>query len=184
MNLLSTQLCKSIAEITGSTEQALSLSLQTRVNAEEGEATLGSAIESIELIQKSASSISEIVRIISEIAGQTNLLAFNAEIEAARAGEHGVGFSVVAGEVRKLAERSSTAARDIARLIDQSNAQVGEGTDRSRMARNAFSDIVASVQQTNSAIEAITRLAANQAQLTENVVGQISQLSATTSIAA
>lgn len=184
MNLLSTQLCKSIAEITGSTEQALSLSLQTRVNAEEGEATLGSAIESIELIQKSASSISEIVRIISEIAGQTNLLAFNAEIEAARAGEHGVGFSVVAGEVRKLAERSSTAARDIARLIDQSNAQVGEGTDRSRMARNAFSDIVSSVQQTNSAIEAITRLAANQAQLTENVVGQISQLSAATSIAA
>ncbi|OYZ45480.1 MAG: Biofilm dispersion protein bdlA [Novosphingobium sp. 16-62-11] len=184
MNLLSTQLCKSIAEITGSTEQALSLSLQTRVNAEQGEETLGSAIESIELIQKSATSISEIVRIISEIAGQTNLLAFNAEIEAARAGEHGVGFSVVAGEVRKLAERSSTAARDISRLIDQSNAQVGEGTNRSRMARNAFSDIVSSVQQTNSAIEAITRLASNQAQLTENVVVQISQLSATTSVAA
>lgn len=184
MNLLSTQLCKSITEITGSTNQALSLSLQTRVNAEQGETTLGSAIESIELIQKSATSISEIVRIISEIAGQTNLLAFNAEIEAARAGEHGVGFSVVAGEVRKLAERSSAAARDISRLIDQSNAQVGEGTNRSRMARNAFSEIVSSVQQTNAAIEAITRLAANQAQLTENVVGQISRLSATTNIAA
>ncbi|NLR70561.1 PAS domain S-box protein [Novosphingobium sp. ERN07] len=183
MNQLSTQLCNSISEITGSTEQALSLSLQTRVNAEQGEETLGSAIESIELIQRSAASISEIVRIISEIAGQTNLLAFNAEIEAARAGEHGVGFSVVAGEVRKLAERSSTAARDISRLIDESNAQVGEGTDRSRMARSAFSDIVSSVQQTNQAIEAITRLASNQAQLTDSVAGQIARLSAATNIA-
>lgn len=180
MNMLSAQLSASISEITGSTEKALLLSLQTRVNAEDGEGTLGCAIETIEMIQKSASSISEIVRIISEIAGQTNLLAFNAEIEAARAGEHGVGFSVVAGEVRKLAERSSTAARDIARLIDQSNSQVGEGTERSRRARSAFSDIVSSVNQTNSAIEAITQYAARQAILTDSVVEQISQLSAAT----
>lgn len=184
MNGLSTKLCAAIGEITGSTEQALTLSLQTRVNAEQGEETLGSAIESIELIQKSASAISEIVRIISEIAGQTNLLAFNAEIEAARAGEHGVGFSVVAGEVRKLAERSSTAARDISRLIDQSNAQVGEGTERSRKARNAFSNIVASVHQTNTAIEAINHMAARQAELTENVASQITQLSAAARITA
>lgn len=180
MEGLSQRLADSIHQINGSTGQALGLSLQTKVNAEQGQETLCSAIEAIELIQKSATSIAEIVRIIGEIAGQTNLLAFNAEIEAARAGEHGVGFSVVAGEVRKLAERSSTAARDISRLIDQSNAQVGEGTERSRLARDAFSHIVSSVRDTNGAIETINGLAANQASLTSEVVEQIHRLTEAT----
>ncbi|MDF8333466.1 methyl-accepting chemotaxis protein [Novosphingobium cyanobacteriorum] len=172
MSALADRLHGSIREITGSTDRARSLSIQTKVNAEQGQDTLGAAIESIELIQKSAASIAEIVRIISEIAGQTNLLAFNAEIEAARAGEHGVGFSVVAGEVRKLAERSSTAARDISRLIEESNARVTDGTSRSRLAREAFTHIVSSVHQTSDAIEAITTMAAAQ----ETVSGEVVQL--------
>ncbi|MEO0031611.1 MAG: hypothetical protein RIS94_1369 [Pseudomonadota bacterium] len=176
MSGLADKLAGSIHQITGSTDKARSLSLQTKVNAEQGQDTLGAAIESIELIQKSAASIAEIVRIISEIAGQTNLLAFNAEIEAARAGEHGVGFSVVAGEVRKLAERSSTAARDISRLIDESNTRVAEGTGRSRLARDAFGHIVSSVHQTSDAIETITGLAAAQEIVSAEVVGLVEQL--------
>ena len=150
--------------------------MQTKVNAEQGQETLSASIESTELFQKSATSIVEIVRIISEIAGQTNLLAFNAEIEAARAGEHGVGFSVVAGEVRKLAERSSTAARDISRLIDESNARVTEGTGRSGLARDAFGHIVASVHQTSDAIERIASLAAAQEAVSGEVVELVTQL--------
>ena len=172
MSMLANRLADSINQITGSTDKARSLSMQTKINAEQGQETLGAAIESIELIQKSAASIAEIVRIISEIAGQTNLLAFNAEIEAARAGEHGVGFSVVAGEVRKLAERSSTAARDISRLIDESNNRVSEGTGRSRLARDAFTHIVSSVHQTSDAIDTITGLAAAQ----ESVSGEVLHL--------
>jgi methyl-accepting chemotaxis protein len=180
MDGLAARLSRSIREITDSTDRARGLSLQTKVNAEQGQDALGEAIESIELIQKSSSSISEIVRIITEISGQTNLLAFNAEIEAARAGEHGVGFSVVAGEVRKLAERSATAARDISRLIEDSTSQVNEGTSRSRRARDAFSHIASSVNMTNEAIESITTLATAQEAVSGEVVELVDRLVAAT----
>lgn len=180
MDGLAARLSASIHEITHSTDQARGLSLRTKVNAEQGQDALGEAIESIELIQKSASSISEIVRIITEISGQTNLLAFNAEIEAARAGEHGVGFSVVAGEVRKLAERSATAARDISRLIEGSTSQVNEGTTRSRRAREAFGHIASSVNQTNEAIETIANLASAQEVVSTEVVELVERLVAAT----
>lgn len=180
MDGLAERLSRSINQITDSTDQARGLSLQTKVNAEQGQDALGEAIESIELIQKSSSSISEIVRIISEISGQTNLLAFNAEIEAARAGEHGVGFSVVAGEVRKLAERSAMAARDISKLIDESTAQVNEGTARSRGAREAFRHIASSLNQTNEAIEAIATMATAQKSVSDEVVELVEKLVAAT----
>lgn len=176
MQHLADKLAASIHSITSSTDGARTLSLQTKVNAEQGKDALGSAIASIELIQTSAASIVEIVQVIGEISAQTNLLAFNAEIEAARAGEHGVGFSVVAGEVRKLAERSAVAARDISRLIDESNARVHDGTSRSRHASQAFEHIVASVHQTSDAISAIAALAQTQEAVSADVVALVGQL--------
>src|SRR3712207_9323773 len=82
---------------------------------------------------------------MGEIANQTNLLAFNASIEAARAGEHGVGFSIVAGEVRKLAERSFGAAQQIGKLIEESAERVEQGSEVSRRAESAFEKIVGGV---------------------------------------
>ncbi|HZV11484.1 MAG TPA: methyl-accepting chemotaxis protein, partial [Novosphingobium sp.] len=175
------RLSSSISAISGATIAADGLSRSTHADAEKGHDALGKAIEAIELIQTSAAGIAEIVGIIGEIAGQTNLLAFNAEIEAARAGEHGVGFSVVAGEVRKLAERSSTAARDISRLIDQSIQRINQGTDRSREASQAFTGIVDAVHKTGSAIEDISRSAATQDQVSAEVVVLIQRLAATAS---
>jgi methyl-accepting chemotaxis protein len=166
----------SIADITGSTSTALGQANQTEANANEGAEALNNAIEAIDLIQRSSAEISEIVKVIAEIANQTNLLAFNAAIEAARAGEHGVGFSVVADEVRKLAERSSGAAQEITKLITESVSRVTQGTERSQLARAAFQRIVQSVTMTGSSIERISHSADTQRDVSENVVTLINEL--------
>jgi methyl-accepting chemotaxis protein len=176
MSGLAQRLTLSIDAIHGATEAAATLSQAAQGNARQGREALGNAIAAIELIQKSSAGIAEIVRIIGEIAGQTNLLAFNAEIEAARAGAHGVGFSVVAGEVRKLAERSSTAARDISRLIEETSGCIVEGTQRSRLAAHAFDEIVGDVDKTSTAIAAITQSASTQDQVSSEVVQLIGKL--------
>jgi methyl-accepting chemotaxis protein len=177
---LAQRLTQSIDAIHDATQAASRLSQAAQGNARAGREALGNAIHAIELIQKSSAGIAEIVRIIGEIAGQTNLLAFNAEIEAARAGAHGVGFSVVAGEVRKLAERSSTAARDISRLIEETSGCIVEGTQRSHLAAHAFDEIVGDVDKTSTAIAAITQSAGTQDQVSSEVVELIAQLATTT----
>jgi methyl-accepting chemotaxis protein len=118
------------------------------------------------------------VRVIGEIANQTNLLAFNAAIEAARAGQHGVGFSVVAGEVRKLAERSSAAAHEIAKLIDDSVLQVGQGAEVSREAARSFEGVLSSVNRTGSSVAEIARATETQRQRAHEVSCLITALSA------
>lgn len=174
------RLSQSISQINGSTSLALELAGETKANASNGFEALNNAIQSIELIARSSSEISDMVKVISDIANQTNLLAFNAAIEAARAGEYGVGFSVVADEVRKLAERSSAAAMQIARLISESTNRVGLGTERSESARQAFGRIVDSVQQTAHSIDAISASAGEQESVSREVVQQIAALAAVT----
>jgi len=105
-------------------------------------------------IAGSSSRIGEIVQLIDSIAFQTNLLALNAAVEAARAGEHGKGFAVVAGEVRALAQRSSTAAREIKTLIDDSTRRVRDGEAQTRSARE-------SIDATLAQVRAFTGLIAN-----------------------
>ena len=113
---------------------------------------------------------------IGEIAGQTNLLAFNASIEAARAGEHGVGFSVVAGEVRKLAERSSDAAREITTLIHESASRVSQGSTVSHRAQEAFGMILKSVGSTSESIKRIADSTALQQDASRAVSQHIHEL--------
>jgi len=164
-------LAGSIDEITVSARQASTLAGETQLNAQDGYEELRKSIEAIDLIEKSSDQIAAIVNVIGEIAGQTNLLAFNASIEAARAGEHGVGFSVVAGEVRKLAERSSDAAREITTLIHESASRVGQGSAVSHRAQEAFGMILKSVGSTSESIKRI----ADSTQLQQTASREVSQ---------
>ncbi|WP_373997979.1 methyl-accepting chemotaxis protein [Bdellovibrio bacteriovorus] len=152
----------SIASIADNTRQANDLAKVTQKEAEAGNLAIGKSIEAMELINKSSEDISEIIKVISEIASQTNLLAFNAAIEAARAGEHGLGFSVVADEVRKLAERSSQATKEISKLINESVKRVEQGSSISKQAGEAFGKIVAGIEKTTMSISDVNAAAEEQ----------------------
>jgi methyl-accepting chemotaxis protein len=107
--------------------EAGELAAQSRRAVEKTGEVMGSTIAAMDEIEKSSSGITNIIGVIDEIAFQTNLLALNAGVEAARAGEAGKGFAVVAQEVRELAQRSATAAKEIKALITTSSSQVQKG---------------------------------------------------------
>ena len=171
-----TSLTAAIDEITTAATRATTLADTTHHNAQEGYEELRKSIDAIELIQKSSEQIAAIVTVIGEIAGQTNLLAFNASIEAARAGEHGVGFSVVAGEVRKLAERSSAAAREISQLIHESAGRVSQGATVSQRAQSSFGHILSNVAETSETIRRIAASTEEQQTVSHHVAELINEL--------
>ena len=140
------QMSSSVQSAAVSAETASNAVAEIAQKAGAGRAVVDRAITAMDEIKASAEAIARILRVIDDIAFQTNLLALNAGVEAARAGEAGRGFAVVASEVRALAQRSSEAARDIAKLIETSGKNVGEGVDLVRNSGQALRDIVAGVE--------------------------------------
>jgi methyl-accepting chemotaxis protein len=127
-------------------------------------------------IDASSKKIADIIGTIDGIAFQTNILALNAAVEAARAGEQGRGFAVVAGEVRRLAQRSAEAAKEIKALID---ASVGKVADGSRLVADAgatMHEIVGSVQRVSGIVGAISVASSQQSDGIGQVNGAVTQL--------
>ncbi len=172
-------LVESIGAIAQNSGVASEMAQDCARAARNGHDAVRKSLEAIQRIQASSSKVSEIVRVIGDIANQTNLLAFNAAIEAARAGHHGVGFSVVAAEVRKLAERSSIAAKEIAGLIDESVQHVGQGATVSQSAATSFEGILASVERTASSVSTIAAATEKQRATADHVTGVIRDLGST-----
>lgn len=169
-------LADSIGKISTGSEHSNGLAQQTQQEAEDGSRLLTKSRLAVVEIQKSSGNINEIVETITEIASQTHLLAFNAAIEAARAGEHGLGFSVVADEVRRLAEKSGNAAREIARLISETGLRVDEGSRISEQVEEAFSQIVRSVGNTTESIGRIHAATTVQSSATRHVAALLEEL--------
>ncbi|HYR26197.1 MAG TPA: methyl-accepting chemotaxis protein [Aquabacterium sp.] len=111
------------------TTRASSLASTAQQVAQEGQASMSRVVTTMQGIREASRRVADIISVIDGIAFQTNILALNAAVEAARAGEQGRGFAVVAAEVRSLAQRSATAAREIKQLITDSVARVSEGTE-------------------------------------------------------
>jgi methyl-accepting chemotaxis protein len=176
MNASIEEFTASITSIADNTKKANELAKVTQKEAETGSQAITKSIEAMELINKSSEDISEIIKVISEIASQTNLLAFNAAIEAARAGEHGLGFSVVADEVRKLAERSSQATKEISKLINESVKRVEQGSAISKQAGEAFGKIVAGIEKTTQSISEVTIAAEEQSEAAKGVSAAIQHI--------
>ena len=191
------QVTVSIHQVADNTRETREVAEQSSQLSRQGEqvsldaarqmaATADSVAESARLIQslsQRSDEISNIVRVISDIAEQTNLLALNAAIEAARAGEQGRGFAVVADEVRKLAEKTSVATREISGMIEGvqnevrsavdnlklNNDQVSAGHEQAKTVAGILSGIHDSATQALERINSITSAAAEQSVASEAI---------------
>jgi methyl-accepting chemotaxis protein len=156
--------------------QANQLASGASTVAARGGEVVGDVVRTMTGISDSSRKISEIIGVIDGIAFQTNILALNAAVEAARAGEQGRGFAVVAAEVRSLAQRSATAAKEIKTLIVDSVGQVDAGTRLVHDAGETMQDIVASVGKVTGLVAEIASASQEQSQGIAQVTAAVTQM--------
>jgi methyl-accepting chemotaxis protein len=141
------QLTATVQQNADNAKQSVTLAHSASTNAKAGGDEVQRIVATMQGISESSSKVSQIIGTIEGIAFQTNILALNAAVEAARAGEEGRGFAVVASEVRALAQRSSTAAKEIKNLIDESASRVEAGSQLVEHAGGTIAEVVVSVKR-------------------------------------
>lgn len=194
----SSEQAASLEETSASTEE---IAAMTRKNAEnsqfaaelmsaverhvrDGNQTLEQMIRSMDQINSSSSRISKIIKVIDEIAFQTNILALNAAVEAARAGEAGMGFAVVADEVRNLAQRSAQAAKDTAALIEESIATSKDGSGKLNQVTEVIRQITESAAKVKTLVDEVSLGSQEQSRGVDQISKAITQMSQVTQSAA
>ncbi|UVT14522.1 MAG: MCP four helix bundle domain-containing protein [Nitrospira sp.] len=170
------EMTSTVKQNADNSKQANQLAIAARDIANKGGAVTTRAVDAMGEINKSSKKIADIITVIDEIAFQTNLLALNAAVEAARAGEHGRGFAVVAAEVRNLAQRSATAAKEIKGLINESIQRVTDGTELVNQSGKTLEEIVGSVKRVTDIIAEISAASQEQASGIDQVNKAIMQM--------
>ena len=166
-----TEMAAQVKHNAANANQADELSLTAKDNAVKGNEQMKEMLQAMHDINESSSNISKIIKVIDEIAFQTNILALNAAVEAARAGQYGKGFAVVAEEVRNLAARSASAAKETTDMIEGSIEKVDAGTKIANNTAQALNEIVESITKAAELVNQITSASNEQA----NAISQVNQ---------
>lgn len=174
------EMTSTVKQNADNARQANQLANGARSHAERGGQIVTQAVDAMQEINASSRKIADIIGVIDAIAFQTNLLALNAAVEAARAGEQGRGFAVVATEVRSLAQRSATAAKEIKTLIGDSVDKVKTGSDLVDASGQALDEIMDSVKKVSDIVAEITAASEEQAAGIEQVNNAVTQMDETT----
>lgn len=170
------ELTSTVKNNADNAQQANLVASNARELAEKGGSVVAAAVAAMQEINESSNKIADIIGVIDEIAFQTNLLALNASVEAARAGEQGRGFSVVATEVRNLAQRSATAAKESKELIQSSVQKVRAGSEFVNQTGASLNEIVSGVKKVGDIVAAIANASVEQSAGIAQVNQAVSQM--------
>ncbi len=171
------QLASQTRANAGNASEASELANNTRSMAERGNEKMGDMLKAMEDIDRSSADIYRIIKVIDDIAFQTNILALNAAVEAARAGQHGKGFAVVAEEVRNLAAKSASAAKETASLIEGSSKSVAGGTKLARETADSLQKIVGEINRVTALVQGISVASGEQSTGIEQINQGLLQIS-------
>ncbi|CAJ3832721.1 methyl-accepting chemotaxis protein [Burkholderia pseudomallei] len=170
------ELTSTVRHNASNASHASTLSAEASERAADTGRIVTHAVSLMTRIHNSSNRMAEIVTVIEGIAFQTNILALNAAVEAARAGEQGKGFAVVAGEVRALAHRSATAAKDVKELIHESIRHVTDGSSLFQRADDAIRSVNASIKSVDTVVSEIAKASEQQSDGIEQVNAAITQM--------